>query len=56
MTNEQVGGLIRTAAAYGFGLLSAKGYIDAATSTALVGAVGTIGVAAWSWWSKKRPA
>ncbi len=54
MTNEQVGGLIRTAAAYGCGILTAKGYIDAATATTLAGAVGTVGVAAWSWWSKKK--
>jgi hypothetical protein len=54
MTSEQVGGLVRTAAAYGLGFLTYKGYIDAATATSLAGAAATIGVAFWSYWSKKK--
>jgi hypothetical protein len=54
LTTEQVNGLIRTAAAYGFGYLTAKGLIDGATGTALSGAVATIGVAIWSYFSKKK--
>jgi hypothetical protein len=54
LTTEQVNGLIRTAAAYGFGYLTAKGVIDGATGTALSGAVATIGVAIWSYFSKKK--
>lgn len=54
MDKIDIGGLVRTVAAYGFGILTAKGYIDAETATALAGAVATVGVALWSLWSKKK--
>ena len=53
MTAEELGGIARTLAAAGFGILVGKGIIDAATATALAGAAGTIAVAAWSVWSKR---
>jgi hypothetical protein len=56
MNKEQIFGIIRTAAAFGFGFLAAKGTIDGATAEALAGAVATIGVAVWSIVSKKQPA
>ena len=54
MNKEQLFGIIRTVAAFGFGYLSAKGTIDCATAEALAGAVATIGVAVWSVVSKKK--
>lgn len=53
MTAEQFGGFIRTIAASGFGLLVGKGWLDAETATMLAGVVGTLAIAAWSWWAKK---
>ena len=47
MTKEQLGGIIRTVAAAGFGILVGKGVIDGETATALAGAIATIGVAVW---------
>lgn len=56
MTKEEVGGIVRTIAAAGFGLLVGKGYIDAATATMLAGALGTLAIAAWSVWTKRAAA
>lgn len=56
MTGEQIGGIVRTLAAAGFGILVGKGIIDAETAAALTGAVGTIGIAVWSVWSKRKTA
>lgn len=56
MTKEQLGGIIRTVAAAGFGILVGKGVIDGETATALAGAIATIGVAVWSVVSKKTAA
>ena len=56
ITGEQIGGIIRTVAAAGFGILVGKGIIDAETAAALTGAVGTIAIAIWSVWSKKAKA
>ena len=56
MTSEEIGGIVRTIAAAGFGVLVGKGFIDAATATALAGAVGTIAIAIWSIWAKRRAA
>ena len=55
MTKEQLFGIVRTAAAFGCGILAGKGYFDNATAEALAGAVATIGVAIWSIASKKKP-
>ncbi len=56
MTGEQIGGIVRTIAAAGFGALVTRGVIDAETAAALAGAVGTIAVAVWSVWAKKAKA
>ena len=56
MSSEELGGVIRTLAAAGFGYLTGHGYIDGATAQALAGAVATIGVAVWSVLAKRRAA
>jgi ABC-type proline/glycine betaine transport system permease subunit len=54
MTSTEVAGVVRTIAAAGFGILVGKGIIDAETAAALAGAVGTIAIAVWSVWSKRK--
>jgi ABC-type proline/glycine betaine transport system permease subunit len=54
MTSTEVAGVVRTIAAAGFGILVGKGIIDAETAAALAGAVGTIAIAIWSVWSKRK--
>ena len=56
ITAEQIGGIVRTLAAAGFGILVGKGVIDAETAAALTGAVGTIVIAVWSVWAKRAKA
>lgn len=56
MTAEQIWGIVRTILAAAGGWVVAKGYIDNATLQAVIGALGTLFVAAWSVWSKKKPA
>jgi len=56
MTKEEIGGIVRTIAAAGFGLLVGKGIIDNETAIALAGAVATIGVAVWSVVTKRKAA
>jgi len=56
ITGEQIGGIVRTLAAAGFGVLVGKGIIDAETAAALTGAFGTIAIAVWSVWSKRKAA
>lgn len=56
MTGEQVWGIVRTILAAGGGYLVAKGYVDNATLQAVLGGLGTIFVAAWSWYSNKPKA
>lgn len=55
MSKDKVFGIVRTVAAFGFGILAGKGYFDGATAEALAGAVATIGVAIWSIVSKQKP-
>ena len=54
MSKEQVFGIVRTVAAFGFGYLASSGLVDGATVEALAGAVATLGVALWSIASKKN--
>jgi len=54
MNSAELGGIVRTIAAAGFGVLVGRGVIDAETATALAGAAGTIAVAVWSIWSKRK--
>jgi hypothetical protein len=53
MTGDQIWGIVRTILAAGGGYVVAKGYIDNATMTSIIGAVGTLFIAGWSVWSKK---
>ena len=54
MTAEQIWGIVRTILAAAGGWVVAKGYIDNATMTSIIGALGTIFIAGWSVWSKKK--
>jgi ABC-type proline/glycine betaine transport system permease subunit len=54
MTSTELGGIVRTIAAAGFGILVGKGFIDAETAAALAGAVGTIAIAVWSVLAKRK--
>lgn len=56
MQKDQLFGIVRTVAAFGFGFLAAKGTIDGAMAEALAGAVATIAVGVWSVISKKPAA
>lgn len=53
MTGEQLWGILRTILAAGGGVAVGKGWIDNETLTALLGGLGTIFVAVWSFKSKK---
>lgn len=53
MNAEQIWGIVRTILAAVAGWAAAKGYIDNETAMTIIGALGTIFVASWSWWSKK---
>jgi len=55
MTGDQIAGIVRAVLSALGGFLVAKGVIDAATLTAVVGAVATLAAAAWSVYSKKKP-
>lgn len=52
-TAEHVWGIVRTILAAIAGWAAGKGYVDHETSMTVIGALGTIFVAAWSWKSKK---
>lgn len=54
MTAEQVWGIARTILAAAGGWFVAKGYLDNETLAAVLGGAGTIFVAGWSFWSKKK--
>ena len=54
MSGEQIWGIARTILAAGAGYLGAKGIVDEATATTVIGALGTIFVAVWSVMSKKK--
>lgn len=56
MNAAQVWGIVRTVLAAGSGYVVAKGWVDDATYQAVLGALGTIFVAAWSVSSKKPAA
>lgn len=53
MTAEQLWGIIRTILAAGAGWAAGQGYVDNETAMAIIGGLGTIFVAGWSFWSKK---
>lgn len=56
MNAEQVWGIVRTILAAGGGYIVAKGIVDDATLQAILGGLGTIFVAGWSWYVKKPKA
>ena len=51
---DKIGGTIRTVVAVVAGLLLSKLHLDPDTLAAVVGAVGTLGVAFWSVMSKRK--
>lgn len=53
MSGEQIWGICRTILAAAGGVAVGKGWIDNETLTALLGGLGTIFVAVWSFKSKK---
>jgi energy-converting hydrogenase Eha subunit C len=53
MHAEQLWGIVRTILAAIGGWIAAKGYVDDATIQAVIGAIGTIFVAVWSFVAKK---
>jgi glycerol-3-phosphate dehydrogenase len=53
MTGEQIWGIVRTILAAAAGWAAGQGYIDNETAMTIIGGLGTVFVAAWSWWSKK---
>jgi hypothetical protein len=56
MTGEQIAGIVRALAASLGGFFVAKGVVDSETVLAVSGALATLAVAAWSWWSKRKAA
>ena len=48
MNNDQVTGVIRAILAAAGGLLVQRGYVDDQTLTTIIGAIMTLGAAAWS--------
>ena len=56
MNADQVWGIVRTILAAGGGYVVAKGYVDNATLQAVLGGLGTIFVAGWSFWSNRGKA
>jgi predicted amino acid dehydrogenase len=54
MNAEQIWGIVRTILAAIAGWAAGQGYIDSETSMAIIGAVGTIFVAVWSWVAKRN--
>jgi ABC-type proline/glycine betaine transport system permease subunit len=56
MTDEEVGGIVRTVVSAGLGILVGKGVLDSQTALVIAGAVGTIAVAVWSVLSKRKRA
>lgn len=53
MKADQVWGIVRTILAAGGGYIVAKGWLDDATLTAILGALGVLFTAGWSVWAKR---
>jgi hypothetical protein len=54
MQGEQIWGIARTILSAVGGWAVGKGYVDNELMTAVLGGVGTIFIAGWSFWSKKQ--
>ena len=52
MNQEQVMGIIRHALTAVGGYMIAKGLMDEATTTQIIGAASTLVGVVWSWWAK----
>lgn len=53
MNGDQVMGILRAVFAAAGGWAVSKGYVDSSTATTIAGALATIGVAAWSYYTNK---
>ena len=53
MNSEQLASLLRTVLQFAGGIAVGRGWIDSETSTAIVGAVVTIGVTGWSLYTRR---
>lgn len=56
MKNTELAGIARALLAAIGGILVTRGFIDAETLNTVIGALVTLGVAAWSVWSKRSEA
>lgn len=56
ITGDQVGGIVRAVLAAAGGWAIGKGYVDSATATTVSGAVVTLAVTIWSWWTNQQTA
>ena len=56
MSGAEIGGVVRTLAAFAGGFLVSRGLVDAGTVTEVAGAIATIAVAIWSILQKKSAA
>lgn len=54
MTQEEFQGILRTSLAAVGGIVATKGWISAETWTMIAGALIPVGVAIWSYFSKKK--
>ncbi len=54
MSGDEIGGVVRAVVAFLGGFLVSKGLVDAATLTAVAGALATLAAAAWSVYSKRK--
>ena len=53
-TSDQIGGIVRALLAAASGWAIGKGYIDGTTAATISGAIGTIVIAAWSYYSNSQ--
>ena len=53
MNSEQLASLLRTVLQFAGGIAVGRGWIDAETSTAIIGALVTISVTAWSLYTRR---
>ncbi len=56
MNANQFGGVLRAILAAGAGYLVGKGILDQAAAEQIIGGLVTVGVAAWSVWTNRKPA
>lgn len=54
MSGEEISGVVRAVVAFLGGFLVSKGLVDAATLTAVAGALATLAAAVWSVYAKRK--